>query len=175
MNINPSKLSGLLAATYVAVVLGGIFIHFLNTGDIYTLLYSLTLPATLISTILGAVVAFGLWREHSWGWWLGLTVGALQLFRFGHVVLARLKDDSVPVSAWLVGFLLLAFLVSLLTPAFRESCCRRLLRTPASGMTSDDRAEPVAPHEPPPRVSVSDAPDRGMQRSPPAPRSHSGR
>jgi len=124
VNLRPSQLPSLLAATYVAVVLGGIFVHFVNTGDLHTLRYSLTLPATLIATTLGSVIAFGLWQEHAWAWWLGLVVVSLQLLRFGPWLLAHINKGSVQIGSWLIGFLLLTFLVSLLTPAVRKSCSR---------------------------------------------------
>lgn len=124
MNLRPSQISSLLAAAYVAVVVGGIFVHFAGTGDLYTLRYSLTLPATLIVTILGSVIALGLWRGLAWAWWLGLTAVAVQLTRFSPWLLARLNSGNVPIGSWLITFLLLAFLVALLTPAVRQSCSR---------------------------------------------------
>lgn len=124
MNLRPSQIPSLLAAAYVVVVVGGIFAHFAGTGDLYTLRYSLTLPATLIVTIIGSVIALGLWRRHAWAWWLGLTAVAVQLTRFSPWLLERLNNDNVPASSWLITFLLLAFLLALLTPAVRQSCSR---------------------------------------------------
>ncbi|MNZ94080.1 hypothetical protein D3C78_1131810 [compost metagenome] len=124
MNLRPSQISSLLAAAYVVVVVGGIFVHFAGTGDLYTLRYSLTLPATLIVTIIGSVIVLGLWRGHAWAWWLGLAAVAVQLTRFSPWLLERLNNGNVPIGSWLITFLLLAFLVALLTPAVRQSCSR---------------------------------------------------
>jgi hypothetical protein len=68
MNLGPSRISSLLAAAYVVVFVGGIFVHFAETGDLYTLRYSFTLPAKLIVTIIGTGIALGLWRGHAWAW-----------------------------------------------------------------------------------------------------------
>ena len=124
MNIRPSQIPSLLAAAYVVVVVGGIFVHFAGTGDLYPLRYSLTLPTTLLVTIIGSVIALGLWRRHAWAWWLGLTAVAVQLTRLSSWLLKRFNNGNVPVGSWLITFLLLAFLLALLTPAVRQSCSR---------------------------------------------------
>jgi len=102
MNLRPSQILSLLAAAYVAIVVGGIFVRFAGTGDLYTLRYSLTLTVTLIVTILGSVIALGLWRGHAWAWWLGLTAVAVQLTRFSPCLLGRLKNGNVPVGSSLI-------------------------------------------------------------------------
>jgi translocator protein len=124
MTLRTLQISSLLAATYVAVVVGGIFVHFADTGDYYTLRYSLTLPGTLLVALVGSAIAIGLWRGRAWAWWLGLTAVAVQLFRFTPWLLKRLMNGNVPAGSWFIACLLLAFGVTLLTPAVRRSCCR---------------------------------------------------
>jgi translocator protein len=124
MPTKPSKISSLLVATYVAVVVGGTLLHFANTGDVYTLKYSLTRPVTIIAALVGALVAFGLWRSYAWAWWLGLVAAAVQLYRFGPWFTERLINGQVPTGSWLIAFLLLAFSVLHLTKAVRKSCSR---------------------------------------------------
>ncbi|MEC5398310.1 hypothetical protein [Uliginosibacterium sp. H1] len=124
MPTKPSKISSLLVTAYVAVVGGGTLLHFVNTGDVYTLTYSFTRPATIIAVFVGVLVAFGLWRSYAWAWWLGLVAAALQLYRFGPWFAERLADGQVPTGSWLIAFLLLAFSVLHLTKSVRKSCSR---------------------------------------------------
>lgn len=113
-----------MAAAYVAVVVGGIFVHFAGTGDLYTLRYSLTRPATLVVMTLGPVIALGLWHGYAWAWWIGLGAVSIQLSRFSPWLLERFNNGNVPIGSWLVTLLLLAFLITLLSRAVRKSCSR---------------------------------------------------
>jgi hypothetical protein len=124
MTRKPSQISSLLVAAYVAVVVGGTLLHFANTGDVYTLKYSFTRPATIIAMLVGVIVAFGLWRSYAWAWWLGLIAVGVQLYRFGPWFAERLVNDQVPIGSWLIAFLLVAFLALHLTKAVRKSCSR---------------------------------------------------
>ena len=120
--LKPSQISSILVVAYIAVVIGGIFVQFASTGELYNLRYSLTLPSTLIVTAVGAIVAFGLWHSNAWAWWLGLTAVSVQLYRFSPWFIERLINGQVPVASGLIAILLVAFAVMHLTPAVRKSC-----------------------------------------------------
>ena len=124
MKLSHSQLASVIAAAYVSMVVGGMLLHFLTTGDFGTLKYSLMLPATLGAIAIGSLVAFGLWRGFAWAWWLGLIAAALQLIRFGSWLIIRLSTGSVPVASWIVAFLLSSFLCVLLIKATRQQCSR---------------------------------------------------
>jgi benzodiazapine receptor len=118
-------LASLVAITYVAVVLGGTLIHFVNTGDAYTLRFSLTQPTTWVASIVGAVVAWGLWQHFAWAWWLGIGAAVVQLFRVGTWVVEHYSSSRSPsIGVSLVVALLLAFLALLLPSKVRASCSR---------------------------------------------------
>lgn len=124
MKFTPSKLVGSLAAAYVLVVVGGIFIHYFVSGELGTLQYSLTLPPTLLVIFLGSAIAWGLWQGFAWAWWLGLAAVLVQLSRFGPWFLERLGKGHITPVSWLIGFLLVAFLATLLSRGARASCRR---------------------------------------------------
>jgi hypothetical protein len=119
-----SKFASAIAAAYVSMVVGGLLLHFLTTGDFGTLRYSLMLPSTLGAIFIGSLLACGLWRGFAWAWWLGLVATAIQLIRFGSWFIARLSSGSAPVASWIIAILLAAFLCVLLIKATRQRCSR---------------------------------------------------
>jgi hypothetical protein len=124
MTPSHSKLASVVAATYVLMVVGGVLLHFFNTGELGTLKYSLMLPATLAAIFVGGIVAFGLWHRFVWAWWLGLAAVGIQLVRFGSWFIGRLSVGNVPMASWVIALLLLAFLLLLLSKATRQQCTR---------------------------------------------------
>ena len=124
MKLSHSKLASVIAAAYVAMVVGGMLLHFLTTGDFDTFKYSLMLPATLGAIVIGSVVVFGLWRAFAWAWWLGIIAAAFQLTRFSSWLITRMSTGSVPVASWIIAFLLFSFLCVLLIKATRQQCSR---------------------------------------------------
>ncbi|MBI5784493.1 MAG: hypothetical protein HZA64_03460 [Rhodocyclales bacterium] len=124
MTPSHSKLASVVAAAYVVMVVGGMLLHFINTGELGTLKYSLMLPATLAAILVGGVVAFGLWHRFAWAWWLGLAAVGAQLVRFGSWFIDRLSVGGAPMASWVIAVLLLLFLVLLLSKATRQQCTR---------------------------------------------------
>lgn len=124
MTPSHSKLASVVAAAYVFMVVGGMLLHFINTGELGTLKYSLMLPATLAAILVGGVVAFGLWHRFAWAWWLGLAAVGAQLIRFGSWFIDRLSVGGAPMASWVIALLLLLFLVLLLSKATRRQCTR---------------------------------------------------
>ena len=124
MKLSHSKLASLIAAAYVAVVVGGMLLHFLNTGELGTLTYSLMLPATLCVIAIGSLVAIGLWHGFAWAWWLSLAAVVIQLARFGSWFIPRLNSSSTHFASWVIAFLLSAFFGLLLVKATRQQCSR---------------------------------------------------
>lgn len=119
-----NRIAAMIAMSYVAIVIGGMVLHFAMTGERGTLWYSVTLPATVGVIVLGPVIAVGLWRAHSWAWWLGLVAAVVQLERLGPWLLTRFESGQVPLASWLIAAHLLTFLVLLLIPATRATCVR---------------------------------------------------
>jgi hypothetical protein len=124
MKLSRPQIAGAIAATYVLVVLGGMFLHYLTTGELGTLRYSLMLPATIAAISIGSLVAWGLWKRFAWAWWLGLIAVVFQLYRFSGWFSARLSGGQAPVASWVIAGLLVAFLCVLLTKEARRSCSR---------------------------------------------------
>jgi phosphatidylserine synthase len=124
MKLSSAHLAGTIAAAYVVIVLGGILLHFFNTGDLSTLWYSLTLPATIAAVCLASLVAWGLWSRYAWAWWLGLVAVVYQLYRMSNWFIARLHDGHAPTASWIIAGLLIAFLCLLLTRGARRACTR---------------------------------------------------
>ncbi len=117
--------AAILALSYAAVVLGGILIHFMQSGDLYTLKFSLLLPATLIALLLASTIAWGLWKELRWAWWLGLLGSLLQLVRMSKWLWHNFSQSGFPSpGVLLVLCILVAFLVTLLLPGTRTACVR---------------------------------------------------
>jgi translocator protein len=120
-----AQLASYIALAYVFVVLGGIFLHFLSSGEVYTLKFSLMHPGTWLATIVGGTAAWGLWHRYRWAWWLGLVAALFQLVRmsswlFQHFNLERLPGFSIA----LVLILMVSFLVVLIVPGTRTVCSR---------------------------------------------------
>jgi len=120
-----AQLASYIALTYIFVVLGGIFLRFLSTGEVYTLMFSLLLPSTWIATLVSGVVAWGLWHRFRWAWWLGVAAALFQLVRmsswmFQHFSTTKLPGFGVILVLALVGI----FLVVLVLPGTRASCAR---------------------------------------------------
>lgn len=124
MKLPRAQIAGAIAATYVLVVVGGMLLHYLTTGELGTLRYSLMLPATIAAISIGSLVAWGLWNRFAWAWWLGLIAVVFQLYRFSGWFAARLSGGHAPVASWVIAGLLVAFLCVLLTREARRSCSR---------------------------------------------------
>ncbi|MFT3960441.1 hypothetical protein [Propionivibrio sp.] len=124
MNPSHSKLASVVTAAYVLMVVGGMLLHFFNTGELGTLKYSLMLPATLAAIFVGGLVAFGLWHRFAWAWWLGLAAVGIQLIRFGSWFISRLSVGNAPMASWVIALLLVAFLLLLLSKDTRQQCTR---------------------------------------------------
>ena len=119
------RVASLLSASYVAVVLGGVFMHYFLTGDAYTLRFSLFLPSTIIVSAIGGVVAWGLWFSFRWAFWLGLGAVLVQLAQTSLWLKSNLSASFQPgLGVYLVIGILLCLLLALLTPATRTSCSR---------------------------------------------------
>lgn len=122
---NRAQLASYIALAYVFVVIGGIFLHFLSTREVYTLKFSLMLPSTWLVTVISGEVAWGLWHRFRWAWWLGLVAALFQLTRMlswlsHYFSLAKLPGFGVV----LVLALVVTFLVVLVLPGTRAICVR---------------------------------------------------
>ncbi|MBU1237977.1 MAG: hypothetical protein KJ634_13775 [Gammaproteobacteria bacterium] len=114
-----------IAVTYIFVVLGGIFLHYLSTGDAYTLKFSLMLPSTLGAIIISGVVAWGLWNRFRWAWWLGIVAALFQLVRMSSWLSQHFSAAKLPgFGVLLVLALVLVFLIVLILPGTRAACAR---------------------------------------------------
>ncbi len=123
MNLDRARLTSCIAIAYVCVVIGGIFLHFALTGEMYTLKYSLMLPNTWIAIITGGLIAWGLWQSKAWAWWLGLVAVLLQLTRISSWLAQHFSITNPPsVSIIIVLFILVLFLVVLVLPKTRAAC-----------------------------------------------------
>ena len=119
------RVASVTAIAYLTVVLGGTLIHFARTGDAFTLRFSLTQPGTWIATFIAALVAWGLWKQYKWAWWLGVGAAGYQLFRVGSWIVGHFSVSRPPgFGPLLVTALLLAFLVLLFPSNVRASCNR---------------------------------------------------
>jgi len=125
MKPSPARAASVIAASYGLLVIGGVFIHYLLTGDSYTLWYSLRLPATVIAVLVSGTVAWGLWHQFAWAWWSGLFAVVVQIYRISEWFLSRLAlAHQLPVTSWLAGFLLVTFFIVLLAKSTRSSCTK---------------------------------------------------
>lgn len=125
MTADRARLASCIAVVYIAVILGGILLHYALTRDAYTLKFSLTLPSTWLAIAVSAVVAWGLWNRRRWAWWFGLAAVLLQLAQMSlwmaeHFALANLPG----VGVFVVLGVLLAFLIVMLLPSTRATCSR---------------------------------------------------
>ncbi|ATE59899.1 hypothetical protein [Thauera sinica] len=120
-----ARLASFTALGYIFVVLGGIALHFLNTGEVYTLKFSLLLPSTWTATLVAGVAAWGLWHRFRWAWWLGIAAALFQLVRMSPWLYLHHGMDRLPgFGPLLVLVLLLAFLITLLLPGTKAACTR---------------------------------------------------
>jgi translocator protein len=120
---NRAQLAASIAAIYLLVMLGGIFIHFINTQDFYTLKFSLMLPSTWIAAITSGVAALGLWQRKSWAWWFGLSAVLVQLTRITSWLLKHFSLNNLPsYSVLLTLTILIIFLAILVFPGTRAAC-----------------------------------------------------
>lgn len=125
MLITFNRVASLLAAVYVALVLGGSILRYLVTGDLYTLQYSLLLPATILASAIGCLVAWGLWRAFKWAYWLAVFATAVQLLRFGVWFMGALSSSIQPgIGVYLVALVLSTLLFVLALPHTRKACTR---------------------------------------------------
>ena len=108
-----------VALGYVLFFLGGMFVQFFETGDFGALYYSVLLTSTWLATLVGLLVAWGLWNRRRWAWWLGLVAAAAQLTNMC-VWISRhfeiLTKSSFPYSVLIIFLLLVFFLGLLLVP-----------------------------------------------------------
>lgn len=125
MNMTRQRLAAIVAFSYIAVMLGGILTHFMRSGDLYTLKFSLLLPSTLIALLLASILVWGLWKGLRWAWWLGLAASILQLVRMSTWLSHRVSQSGLPSPSVLLVFaILLGFLILLLLPGTRSACVR---------------------------------------------------
>lgn len=118
-------MAALVALLYIAVVAGGVLIHYFQSGDLSTLRFSLLLPSTLIALLLASIVAWGLWRRLRWAWWFALVASAIQLVRMSTWLWQYVSRFGLPgPSVLLVLAVLLLFFVILLSPGTRAACVR---------------------------------------------------
>jgi hypothetical protein len=120
-----ARLASCIALAYVAVVLGGVLLRYVMTGDGYTARYSLMLPSTWIAIAVAALVAWGLWRRFRWAWWVGLAAVLTQFVLMTSWMIDHFTFTKLPGWGVFVVFaLLVAFLVVLLLPGTRSACSR---------------------------------------------------
>lgn len=99
----------MIAFAYVALVLGGIFVHYAVSGDNSTLRYSLSQVSTWLVTVVGLAAGAGLWRHYRWAWWLGVVAAYVNVF-FMLFWLGRHVLTHFQLTVYLVLGLQLAFL-----------------------------------------------------------------
>lgn len=123
MKLNYAKFAGLIAVTYVCFFFGGIFVHYFISGEIYTLEYSLMLPRTWVTAVVGLVVGWGLWSQYRLAWWGGLVSVIFQLFGVTNHVIKLNSNNIFPSFSVIIVFLLLAiFFVLILLPETKKQC-----------------------------------------------------
>jgi hypothetical protein len=74
-----NKVAAAIAAAYILVMLGGVLLNFVFTGDAFTLKYSLSLPSVWIAVGACLVISWGLWQRFRWAWWLGFVAATGRL------------------------------------------------------------------------------------------------
>ncbi len=125
MNVNYTKIAASISAVYVLFFFGGIFVHYFNTGDAYTLKYSLMLPTVWIAATLGLVIAWGLWKKFLWAWWLGLVSVLFQLIaHIRHMLKFISLDLPLTFGILAVFVMLVSFLFLILLPQTKKQCTR---------------------------------------------------
>jgi hypothetical protein len=125
MHDDRARLASGIALAYIAVVLGGVLLHYVMTGDGYTARYSLMLPSTWMATAVAALIAWGLWSRFRWAWWVSLAAVLFQLVLMTSWMIDHFTFTKLPGWGVFVVFaLLVAFLVVLLLPGTRSACSR---------------------------------------------------
>ena len=115
-----AQLAAYIALTYVLIVHGGIFIHFLRKRDFYTLKFSLLLPSTWVITTFSIIIALGLWHHKRWSWLLGLVAVLVQILRMATWLFQHFSLSNLPsVGVFLVSTTLIIFLIALILPGTR--------------------------------------------------------
>jgi uncharacterized membrane protein (DUF2068 family) len=128
MKLKNAQLAGLVAIAYVLIFFGGIFVHYLISGEEYTLRYSLALPSVWIAAIAGLITGWGLWNLYRWAWWVGLIGGLYQLFGSLHHMGKFVSISTYPPMGVIVVFgLFVTFLILILLPTTRSQCVKPLL------------------------------------------------
>ena len=119
------RLASATAVAYIVVVFGGTLVQFALSGGAFTLRFSLSQPAVWLAAVLAGLVAWGLWRQYKWAWWLGMAAGGYQLFRVSAPMVERFSFSRPPAfGPLLVAGLLLVFLILLFPSQVRASCNR---------------------------------------------------
>ncbi|TAN49282.1 MAG: hypothetical protein EPN21_12550 [Methylococcaceae bacterium] len=125
MNPDRAQFASYIALAYIFVMLGGILLRYLNTGDVYTLKFGLMLPSTWGVTIVSGVVVWGLWHRFRWAWWLGFASALFQLVRMSSWLSHHFSAASLPGGGvFFVLGLVFTFLVVLVLPGTRAACTR---------------------------------------------------
>ncbi|BAL25649.1 hypothetical protein [Azoarcus sp. KH32C] len=119
------RLASATAVAYIVVVFGGTLVQFALGGGAFTLRFSLSQPAVWLAALLAGLVAWGLWRQYKWAWWLGMVAGGYQLFRVSAPMVERFSFSRPSAfGPLLVAGLLLVFLILLFPSKVRASCNR---------------------------------------------------
>lgn len=125
MRLDNTKIAAAIATLYVFFFFGGIFVHYFTSSDIHTLKYSLMLPSVWIATVLGLLIAWGLWRKFLWAWWLGLAGGLFQLVAsVRHMLKFMSLDLPLTFGILSVFIMLVSFLFFVLLPSTKKQCAR---------------------------------------------------
>jgi hypothetical protein len=118
-----AKYAGFIAFTYAFVFFGGIFFHYFQSGNLYTLKYSLSLPSVWMALTASLVIGWGLIKKYRWAWWLGLFGVLFQLYRaVPNAWQLILKQSDFPMGIIVVLVLFSTFLLLLLTSSVRKEC-----------------------------------------------------
>ena len=118
------RLASLSAAAYAVLAVSGVLQQFQRTGNWGALAAGFSRPGVWVAFVIGALVAWGLWKRYAWAWWLGLAASVFQLWRIGSWYLQG-PLGRVPGGWTLVTILLLVLLlVLLLQRGVRASCSR---------------------------------------------------
>ena len=119
------RLAAVLALGYGLWILASGPVHVGGGADALTMRFS---AGHWVAWLVGGVsilLAFGLWRQYAWSWWLAIAAALIQGWRLlsahvAHRGLARLPN----VTTVMVVALLLSLIVLLLMPKARAACNR---------------------------------------------------
>ena len=125
MRQDRAKIAAIIAIAYVVVILSGIILNFIKTGQLYTLKYSLLLPATWLAIIISSVTAWGLWQHFRWAWWFGFSASLIQLARMALWLQSQQELNISPsFSVILALFVVALFFVITAFGGVRNLCVR---------------------------------------------------